>query len=107
MSTNDFFLLKTPWETMQVIAERVKRLRLEQNITQAMLAQYAGISTGTVKRFEKTGEIQLKHLLQIALVLNRLEDFEPLFAKPDLPVSLFAPKPPPPRQRARQSKETL
>lgn len=102
-NNNDFFLLKTPWEMMQIIAARAKALRLEQNLPQSTLAQRAGISIGTLKRFEKTGEIQFKHLLQIAFVLYRLEDFESLFAKSDIPASLFTP-PPPPRQRARQPK---
>ncbi|MDO4527902.1 MAG: helix-turn-helix transcriptional regulator [bacterium] len=104
MSNNgDFFVLKTPWEMMQIIAGRVKTLRLEQNMPQSVLAQRAGISIGTLKRFEKTGEIQFKHLLQIAWVLNRLEDIEALFAKSEIPVSLFT-SPPPTRQRARQPK---
>ena len=39
------------------------------------------MSLGSVKRFEQSGEISLASLLKIALVLDRLGDFEGLFVK--------------------------
>ena len=64
--------LITPPDVMQRTAQRAKTLRLAQNITQQELADKTGIAVGTVKRFEKTGEIQFNHLLRIALVVNLL-----------------------------------
>lgn len=103
MAANDFFLLKTPWEMMGLIAQRVKAERLRQNLPQREVAQRAGISVGTLKTFEKTGEIHIRNLLQIALVLGRLADFESLFANPERPQSLFAP---PPQKKTRQRART-
>jgi transcriptional regulator with XRE-family HTH domain len=101
MAINDFNLI-SPVDVMLSVAQRAKLLRLEQNITQQELADRVGIAIGTVKRFEKCGEIQFNHLLRIALVLGRLEDFTDIFAPADVPVSLYKLKNEKPRQRARK-----
>ena len=95
-------LLITPADVMLQTAQRAKALRLEQNITQQELADKAGIAVGTVKRFEKTGEVQFNHLLRIALVLGKLDDFKPLFPADDVPASLYEFKAAKVRQRARK-----
>ena len=100
--TNIDFNLISPHDVMLSVAQRAKTLRLEQNITQQELADRVGIAIGTIKRFEKTGEIQFNHLLRVALVLGRLEDFVNLFAPSDVPVSLYELKDIKPRQRARK-----
>ena len=94
--------LISPIDAMQRTAQRAKALRLEQNITQQELADKVGIAVGTVKRFEKTGEIQFNHLLRIALVLGKLDDFSNIFAVDDLPVSLYDFKAEKVRKRARK-----
>ena len=101
MFDNDFNLI-SPFDVMRSIGQRAKALRLEQNITQQELADRVGIAIGTVKRFEKCGEIQFNHLLRIALVLGRLEEFFNIFAPADVPASLYELKTPKPRQRARK-----
>jgi transcriptional regulator with XRE-family HTH domain len=92
--------LIAPPDVMQRTAQRAKALRLAQNITQQELADKVGIAVGTVKRFEKSGEIQFNHLLRIALVLGRLEDFSSIFAVDDVPASLYDLKAEKVRQRA-------
>ena len=94
--------LITPPDVMQRTAQRAKALRLAQNITQQELADKVGIAVGTIKRFEKNGEIQFNHLLRIALVLGRLDDFKTLFEPEDIPVSLYNLKVEKVRQRARK-----
>ena len=49
---------------MQEIAERAKFRRLEQNLTQEGLALRSGVSLGSIKRFERSGEISLKSLME-------------------------------------------
>ena len=100
--TNIDFNLISPHDVMLSVAQRAKTLRLEQNITQQELADKVGIAIGTIKRFEKTGEIQFNHLLRVALVLGRLEELVNLFAPVDVPVSLYELKDIKPRQRARK-----
>lgn len=93
--------LRTPLEVLRDCAVRARGMRLEANITQSELASRTGISVGTVKRFERTGEIQFNHLLRIALVLGRLEDFDGVFRKSEVPSSLFDDEEVKPRKRAR------
>lgn len=82
-------LLKTPKEVSLEIASRLKERRLAQNLTQAGLALRAGMSTPSLKRFEKTGEISFVSLLNIALVLDCLDECDRLFENNHKPVSLF------------------
>ena len=59
-------------------------MRLKRLIKQAFkLADKSGVSLGSLKRFERTGEISLSSLLKIALVLDSLKEFERLFDKPE------------------------
>ena len=63
------------------IAFRAKQLRLSMNLTQSTLAQQSGVSLGSLKRFEHTGEISLKNILNLAVVLNATAEFKELFVK--------------------------
>jgi len=63
------------------IALRLRDRRLELNLTQKGLATKSGVSLGTLKRFENSFEISLKHLIMLALVLDATEEFEQLFTK--------------------------
>lgn len=68
-----------PKEVALQIVARVKARRLELDLTQEGLSARAGIKFATYRRFEQTGEISLKGLLQIGFALNALSDFEALF----------------------------
>ena len=93
--------LKTSRDVRVALAERVRAERLRQNITQEKLAEGAGISLSTLRRFESTGDITLKDLTEIAFVLRRLDGFESLFSIPPVQ-TLFEPQPVE-RKRARKS----
>ena len=75
------FNLSTPKDVACQIAARVKARRLELDLTQEGLAARAGVKFATYRRFEQTGEISLKGLLQIGFALHALSDFEALFAQ--------------------------
>lgn len=68
-----------PNKVSKEIAIRAKQLRLAMNITQQQLASKSGVSLGSIKRFESTGKISLQNLLQVAVVLDTVEDFAQLF----------------------------
>ena len=104
MSDKTPLSLLVPKDVMLLYGSRVRALRIRDGITQKELALRAGVAEGTIKRFEHTGEIQLRSLLGIALVLGRLDEFADMFKLPDVPSSLYKPekKPPKPRQRARK-----
>ncbi len=75
------FNTSTPKDIALQIAARVKTRRLELNLTQEGLAARAGIKFATYRRFEQTGEISLKGLLQVGFALNTLSEFDSLFAQ--------------------------
>lgn len=76
-----FVDVKNPGSVALSIAARVKARRLELDLTQEGLAARAGLKFATYRRFEQTGEISLRGLLQIAFALNSLPDFESLFVQ--------------------------
>lgn len=63
------------------IAAKVKARRLELNLTQEGLATRSDVKFATYRRFEQTGEISLRGLLQIGFALNCLNEFNALFAQ--------------------------
>ncbi|QSZ43167.1 helix-turn-helix domain-containing protein (plasmid) [Sulfurimonas aquatica] len=67
--------IKTPSSVMKSLKDNFKQLRLSQELTQEGLASRSGVSLGSVKRFEGSGEISLKSLLKLAVVLECLDDF--------------------------------
>ena len=75
------FDVLSPSEVALQIAARVKTRRLELNLTQEGMAARGGLKFATYRRFEQTGEISLKGLLQIGFALNVLSEFDVLFAQ--------------------------
>lgn len=73
-----------PNEVALQIASRVKARRLELDLTQEGLATRAGVKFATYRRFEQTGEISLRGLLQIGFALNALSEFDALFAQKNI-----------------------
>jgi len=63
------------------IAQKVRQNRLELNLTQKALATRAGVSFGSLRRFENTAEISLKSLILIAIALDATSEFDALFTK--------------------------
>jgi transcriptional regulator with XRE-family HTH domain len=72
----NFGLSKKPSDSLREIAQRHKVLRKQAGFSQSELAKRSGVSLGSLKRFETTGQISLESLLLLADVLNRLDDFD-------------------------------
>ncbi len=70
---------KLPSDTLISIAEKVTSLRKELGWTQRDLVLRSGVSYGSLKRFEQTGQISFESLLKIAESLDRLDEFDKLF----------------------------
>ena len=73
--------LRTVQEVQAGIAARYKARRLAMNLTQRELAERSGVTFSSLKRFEREGLIALDSLLNLALVLNCLDDFDKLAAE--------------------------
>ena len=68
-----------PQAISKKIAKRVKHNRLLLNLSQVKLSKKSGVSLGSLKRFENQYKISLAHLLQLALALDMLHEFQHLF----------------------------
>jgi len=82
LADNDFVPdASNPVAIARGIGERMRRRRLEMNLTQVGLANKSGVSLGSLKRFERENEISLRHLLMLSVVLDATEEFALLFSR--------------------------
>jgi transcriptional regulator with XRE-family HTH domain len=73
---------------LSALGERIARLRVEANLTQAALAHQAGVSKSTVERLEAGAGCELTRLIRVLRVLGLVEGFDTLI--PELPPSPLA-----------------
>lgn len=71
----------TPSEMQKRVASRARDLRLELNLSQQTLSEKSGVSYGSLKKFEQTGQISLESLLKLAVTLGCMDDFNALFVQ--------------------------
>ena len=78
---SDFVSAQSLTGTVYELVKREKAARKKKKLTQRQLAERTGVSYGSIRRFEQTGEISLFSLVKIANALDCLEDFNELFKK--------------------------
>jgi transcriptional regulator with XRE-family HTH domain len=71
-----------PEELAVKLGARAKALRLLAGWKRATLADRAGVSEASLKRFEQTGQASLELVLRVAMSLGRLAEFEGLLGPP-------------------------
>lgn len=73
------------WETAEELdmklAMRVRNIRKRRLISQQKLSEISGVSYGSVKRFETTGQISLLSLTKIAIALDMADELRHLFTQ--------------------------
>lgn len=73
------------WETAEEldlkIAQRVRDIRKRRSISQKRLSEMSGVSFGSVKRFETTGQISLVSLTKLAMALDIAGDLRNIFTQ--------------------------
>ena len=73
------------WETAEELdlklAQRVRNIRKRRSISQEKLASMSGVSYGSVKRFESTGQISLLSLTKIAMALDVADELRNIFSE--------------------------
>lgn len=74
--------LQTPVEIAKEIASRVRAQRLLRGWTQHELAERAGLTLATYRRFERTGRIAFERLLRLAVLFDAQAGFERIFELP-------------------------
>jgi len=74
--------LHTPNEVGRLLADRAKADRLLKGWKRETLAERAGVTCASLKRFESTGKASLELVLKVAHALGCLNEFEGLFRPP-------------------------
>ena len=69
----------SPDDIAKALARRVKRRRLDMNLTQQGVAKRSGVTLASVKRFEQTGLVSLESLIRIAFVIDGADELSSLF----------------------------
>lgn len=80
MSTKELTKLKLPGQIRLDVAKREKSRRKRLGLTQAALAEKSGVSLGSLRRFEQTGEISFASLVDLCYALGCQSDLEGLFS---------------------------
>lgn len=91
---------------MEKIGEKLKKERLNQNISQAEMADISGLSAFTISGIENHGKCSLTSLVQLLRALQRLEWLEPLLKEEDFSPIEYAKFVHSKKQRQRSSKPT-
>ena len=62
-------------------AQRVRNIRKRRSISQEKLSSMSGVSYGSIKRFEATGQISLISLTKIAMALDIADELRSIFTQ--------------------------
>lgn len=76
MATNKISRLLTDEAILALIGERIARRRLDRQLTQADVAEQAGVSKRTVERIESGASAQLSSIIRIFRALDLLAGLE-------------------------------
>ena len=72
------------WERLWKVLygrQRIRNIRKRRSISQEKLASMSGVSYGSVKRFESTGQISLLSLTKIAMALDIADELRNIFSQ--------------------------
>ena len=72
----------TTEEVLHEIGSRLRAYRLQQNVTQAELAEVAGVGHATLKRAESGENVRLETMVRILRALGRLEALDSFLPPP-------------------------
>ena len=72
-------LYMTIEELLEDVAKRFKRIRKTKGLSQLDLSKSSNVSYGSIKRFERTGEISLYNLTKLCVALDLTENITSLF----------------------------
>ena len=74
----DWLFLTEP-EILEEIGKRLKKIRLQHNLTQRELGEEVGLSVSTISLIEQGKSTTVESLIRILMRLNRIKDFESVF----------------------------
>jgi transcriptional regulator with XRE-family HTH domain len=78
----DFIQLHSPLQMQRLLADRLRAARVGNGFKQSTLASRAGVTLASLRRFEQTGEISLKHLMRLFHALGRIDELDSILRPP-------------------------
>ena len=75
----DNWIFLTEQEILQEIGKRLKKIRLQHNLTQKELSEEVGLSVTTISLIEQGKSTTVESLIRILMRLNRIKEFESVF----------------------------
>ena len=75
------YIWETPEEIMMIVSNNTKKLRKRLKISRRKMSEMSGVSYGSIKRFEETGNISFLSLTKIAMALDASGDIKSIFAE--------------------------
>ncbi len=76
------YSLHTPEDIARQWADKIRHLRLDRGWKQSTLAQRAGVSLASLRRFETSGQGSLKNVLRLIFALGRIDDLATVLEPP-------------------------
>ena len=74
------YVWETPEEINLEVAVKIRNLRKRMKISRQKLSEISGVSYGSIKRFEETGNISFLSLTKIAIALDVVDDIKKMFS---------------------------
>jgi transcriptional regulator with XRE-family HTH domain len=84
MSYNIDFSVATSDQIEAALCKRLESIRLSRNITQAQLAEEAGVSSRTIGRLEKGQGVSMDTFIRVMMALNIQQNLEALMPDPNV-----------------------
>lgn len=75
------YIWETPEEITINVSNHMRKLRKRLKISRRKLSEISGVSYGSIKRFEETGNISFLSLTKIAMALDASGDIKSIFAE--------------------------
>jgi transcriptional regulator with XRE-family HTH domain len=75
----DNWMFLTEKEILVEIGKRLKKIRVQHNLTQKELSAEVGLSVSTISLIEQGKSTTVESLIRILTRLNRIKDFESVF----------------------------
>jgi len=73
------WLFLTESEILKEVGIRLKKIRVQHNLTQKELSKEVGLSVSTISLIENGKPTSVESLIRILIRLNRIKDFESVF----------------------------
>ena len=79
LTLEDFVGVSTVTSITEKLVERFKLRRKEKKLSVAKLSEISRVSYGSIRRFERSGDISLHSLMKLSDALGLLEEFNNIF----------------------------